>query len=363
MDNIKVWSTCMLILLFFVTFSYSAQVLKAVPEKIELGTFNTFQIKETTVKLRNTGRKTFQIDKIKADCACIRTSIGANEILPGKTVELKIAARERIGGKFSHDVLIIPKDKERYEPLKIPATGTVVQPVSAKIGLEGDEVMEFDPNEPVRLGFKHKISVVKPVVYIIGDEKYFNLRESAPDVNSMHFELQNYKIEKTTASDQKDSANPRKDVLILYLKSKKMLKIGTLRELLRIKLADNIGIEIPIILQIVGDAYSQEKIIHLGNLSDSTSKKFVIHFANNVKVWPVLKWDASGYLSDAIMVTEDGSERTNSSIGITLDADKLKLSNIPDGYVFCRVKFFQDQPTDEDVVNILIDGFNTKSEK
>ncbi|GAH22732.1 unnamed protein product, partial [marine sediment metagenome] len=112
-------------------------------------------IKETIIKLSNTGKETFLIDKIKADCSCIHTSISTKEIPPGKTVELRIAARERTGGKFSHDVLIIPKDTKRYEPLKIRATGNVIQPVSARIGWEGKKLTMFDPNRPVNLGLVH----------------------------------------------------------------------------------------------------------------------------------------------------------------------------------------------------------------
>ena len=175
MNLSKISVLCMVILLLNSSFVDAAQVLSAVPEKVELGTFNTFQIQETIVKLRNTGKEAFLIDKIKANCACIRTSISSKEIPPGKTVELKIAARERTGGEFSHDVLIIPRDKERYEPLKIRAAGTVIQPVSARIGWEGKKITTFDPNGPVNLGLVHYLSA-KPVINIQHPSFAINVR-------------------------------------------------------------------------------------------------------------------------------------------------------------------------------------------
>jgi len=135
MNNIMTRLTCLLILLLHISSLCTAHVLQVVPEKVELGILNAFQIIETIVMMKNTGKEIFLIDQIKADCSCIRTAISTKEISPGKTVELKIAIMERAEGKFSHDVLIIPKDRERYEPLKIQATGTVIQPVSAMIGL------------------------------------------------------------------------------------------------------------------------------------------------------------------------------------------------------------------------------------
>lgn len=361
MNNIKMWSACVLIIILQVSLLCAAQVLRAVPEKVEFGTFNTFQIKEITVKLKNTGRKTFLIDKIKANCACIRTSISANEIPPGKTVELKIAARERTGGKFSHDVLIIPKDKERYEPLKILATGTVVQPVSAMIGWEGKKIMEFDPNGPIDLGLVHKSSV-RPVIFITADSNHSNLRETIPDVNSFYFELDDYKFEKLPVTGQNKTDEDRNETLVLRLKTKKTLKIGVLRELIKLKLEDDVRLFIPITCRIVGDAFAEEPIIHFGNLYDSESGKCIIHFIDDSKTWKDIKWEAKGYLSNAIVVRKEDGLFSYSPIRLMLDINKSTLNSLPVGYVFCRIKFFQDQSTDEDFVNILLDGFNIKSD-
>jgi hypothetical protein len=134
MNHTRTCAIWALFVLLQASFAGAAQVLKAIPKKVDLGTFNAFQIKETTIKLKNTSRETFHLDKIKANCACIKTMIVTKDIPPGKTVEVKMAAMERTGGKFSHDVLIIPKDKESYAPLKIQAVGNVIQPVFAKVG-------------------------------------------------------------------------------------------------------------------------------------------------------------------------------------------------------------------------------------
>jgi len=359
MNFSKVLALCVMILSLNSSFAGAAHVLKAVPKKVELGTFNTFQIKETIVKLSNTGKKTFLIDKIKADCACIRTSISTKEIPPGETVELKIAARERTGGKFSHDLLIIPADRESYEPLKIRATGTVIQPISAEIGWEGMKITMFDPNGPVNLGVVHYLSA-KPVIHIIADSNHFNMRDAVPDVNSAIFELHSHKFEKFPAPEQIQTEGRQEESLTLLLKPKKKLKTGSLREVIRIKLADDVGLEIPISCLIVGDVYAKEKIIHFGNLSDSTPKKFTIYFTNNAEIWPEVKWNVSGYLSDAVVITEDKSGRTDSRIVLTLAIDQSKLNSLPKGYVFCRISFFQKQPTGDDVISILVDGFNEK---
>ena len=352
---------CVLILILQVSLLCAAQMLRAVPEKAELGTFNTFQIKETTIKLRNTGRKAFLIDKIKADCACIRTSIDTKEILPGEMIDLKMAAGDRSGGKFSHDILIIPKDTEHYEPLKIQVTGNIVEPVFAEVGWLGRKIERFDPNGPVKLGLVHKLSA-KPVIYITADDKYFNLRESVPDVNSFFFELESHRFEKIPATNPMQLKEQGKERLVLFLKPKKTLKIGTFKENVRIKLADDVGLGIPITSRIVGDIYEEETIIHLGNLCDSAPDKCIIHFIDDSKTWKDIKWEAQGYLSGAIAVRKEDSICSSSQIGLIVDADKSKLESIPKGYVFCHIKFFQNQPTDDEVVNILIDGFNTKPE-
>jgi len=359
MNFSKVSALCVMILSLNSSFAGAAQVLKAVPEKVELGTFNTFQIKETIVKLSNTGRKTFLIDKIKANCACVKTSISTKEIPPGETVELKIKARERTGGDFSHDVLIIPRDREHYEPLKIRATGTVIQPISAEIGWEGMKITMFDPNGPVNLGVVHYLSA-KPVIHIIGDSNHFNMRDAVPDVNSAVFELHSQKFEKFPVSDHKLVKEIRKERLVLSLKPRTTLKTGVLRDIVRIKLADNVGLEIPIQCLIVRDVYAMERMIHFGNLSDVKTKKFTIHSTNNAEVWPDVKWNVSGYLSDAVVISEDKSGRTDSRIVLTLAIDQSKLNSLPKGYVFCRIGFFHKQPTDDEVISVLVDGFNGK---
>ena len=358
--NKKTRLTCILILLLNMSFACAAQLLRATPEKVELGNLNTFQVKEAIVKLENAGNETFLVDKIKADCACIRTSISKREILPGQAVELKIAAKERTGGKFSHDILIIPKDKEHQEPLKIQASGNAIQPVSAKIGWEGKEITTFDPNRPVDLGLVHHLSA-KPVIHIIADDKHFNIREAILDVNSTFFELYKHTFEKLAASDHLHTSEQVGERLILLLKPKEKLKIGALRDGIRIKLADNVGVEIPISCRIVGDVYAKERIIHFGDFSDSTPKKFTIHSINDSKIWPDVKWNVSGYLSDAVVITKDDNESTNSFIGLTLAVNQSKLNSLPRGYVFCRIEFFQKQPTDNEVISILLDGFNRKS--
>jgi hypothetical protein len=348
-----------MVLSFNFSFLRAAQVLRAVPEKVELGTFNTFQIKETIIKLSNTGKKTFLIDKIKANCTCVRTSISTKEIPPGETVELKIAAMERTGGDFSHDVLIIPTDKKHYEPLKIQATGTVIEPVSAEIGWEGRKMRTFDPNGPANLGLVHYLSV-KPVIKITANGNHFNLSEAIPDVNSTVFELRNCNFEKFYATNHKQVNEAQKKRLVLSLTPRTTLKTGVLQDIVKIRLADNVGLEMPIQCLVVRDVYAMERMIHFGNLTNSTPKKFTIYFTNNTEVWSEVKWNVNGYLSDAVVIMEDQSSRTDSRIVLTLAIDQSKIHYLPKGYVFCRIIFFQKQPTENHAISILADGFNEK---
>lgn len=358
MNHTRTCAVCAAIVSLHTSFAGAAQLLKAIPSKVDLGTFNAFQIKETIVKLKNTGRETFHIDKIKANCACIKTMIATKDIPPGKTVELKVAARERTGGKFSHDLLIIPRDTESYAPLKIQTVGKVIQPVFAKVGWEGKKLATFDPNRPLNLGLVHKL-LAKPVIQIYANVKHFNLRKAVPDVNNALFELHHHKLERPSVSDQAQKVEQRRESLTLCLRPKKKLKIGMLTEILRIKLADEVGLEIPISCRIVGDVYATERSIHFGNLSDNTPKRFTIRFANNAGVWPELRWDIKGYLSSTIAIRREEIVRTDSQIRVILAVDQSRLASLPQGYVFCRVKFFQAGATDE-AVSLMVDGFNTK---
>lgn len=357
MNNIKTWHVYMLMVTLQISSAGAAQVLKAVPEKVKFGTFNTFQIKEAIVTLKNTGRETFVVDKIKADCTCIRTRLANKNIAPGKTVELQIAAMQKIGGKFSHNILIIPKDRERFEPVRIQATGNVVQPVSATIGWIGKKPKVLDPNGPMRLGLVHKLSA-KPVIYIIAKDEHFNLRDSVPDVNSVRFELHDYKFEKLPVTNMAKIGSEKKEILVLALQPKEVFKNGIIKELIRVKLTDDVELVVPIIFRIVGDAYLEEQMINLGTLSNSVSKELSIYFTNDTKTWEDVKWSAKGYLSKAIVISKNKSKCTDSYIRLMLSVDQSKLEDLPKGYLFCRMKFYQNEPTDDDVVSILVDGFN-----
>jgi hypothetical protein len=288
------------------------------------------------------------------------SSINTTEIPLGETAELKIAARERTGGNFSRDIMIIPQDIEHYKPLKITVTGNVIEPVQAEIGWENKEITKFNPKGPINLGLVHYLSA-KPVINIIANSKDFNLSDTVPDVNSVVFKFNNYKFEPISATDNNSENNAPKQKLVLSLAPKIVLKAGSLRDIVRIRLKQNVGIEIPIECLVVRDVYTMERIIHFDNLTESKPKKFTIHFTNNAHVWPDVKWNVAGYLSDAIKITEEQNERTDSSITLTLAVDKFKPDSIPKGYVFCRISFFQKEPTDDEVVTLLVDGFNMKS--
>lgn len=254
----------------------------------------------------------------------------------------------------------MPIQPERNQEARIRFAGTAVQPVSAMIGLESKKLITFDPNGPIDLGFVHQLSSVKPVIYLTADDKHFNLREAVPDVNSVLFELLDHKFEKLAVINPIQINTRKKERLVLTLKPKKKLKIGILRELIKIRLGNDVELYMPITCRIVGNVYVGAEIIHLGNLTKTSPKEFAIYFTDKTEAWPDLKWDIKGYLSDAIIIREDDSGRTNSHIGLTLDVNQPRLSSLPKGYVFCRIKLYQNRPTDDDVVSVLVDGFNIK---
>ena len=354
MNRYKTWLKCILIVILLRSSVTNAkQTIKAVPEEVNLGTFNAFVIKETVVTLENTGKDTFVIDKIKADCACIRTSIDTKEIPAGKTTELKIAAMERTGGKFSQNVLITSKDTEKHEPLKIQVTGDILEPVSAQVGWLAKKMKRFDPNIPLELEPIHQLSA-EPVIYITSNDKKLNFKTLVPDVNSSGFELKNYKIEKFSSADK----NQNMERMVLNLKPKDTLKIGEIRQGIKVELTDNVLLYIPLMSRIFGDVYINERRISFGPLANGENKEIEIHFVNNAKPWKNMKWEVNGSLSDTINVIINRSKCTDSCIVADLAVNKSTLRDVPKGYNFSRLNFFQDGSKENDVVSVLIDGFN-----
>jgi hypothetical protein len=115
---------------------------------------------------------------------------------------------------------------------------------------------------------------------------------------------------------------------------------------------------IPIISRIVGDAYTIEQRISFGPLLNSSSKEVTIDFTNNTQAWKDIKWSVNGSLSKGIIVSLDKSKCTDSRIVVTLSAKQSMLGNLPKGYLFSHVTFYQNELTDEEAVSILVDGYN-----
>lgn len=340
-----------------VSFSNAAETLKVEPEKVDFGKFSTFQIKETVVKLKNTGKEKIILDKIKPDCSCIQTSIDTNEILPGKTIELTVYARSTKGGILSHYILIIPKDKERYETLKIQITGTVIESISTEIGLTRNSIKNFKPDDMVDLGIVHQQSV-KPIIYLYSNDKQFDLKDSVPDVNSLHFALESYQYEKISLPypEKKNIINNKR--LVLNLAPKAIVKTGNIKETVKIQLFKDILLYIRFSCLIVGDIYTNEQKISFGTLADCTDKEVLINFTNNTKVWDNIKWSIDGDLSSVIIANTEKDRNNDSTIIVKLSIDKSKINNLPKGYLFSRITFYQNETTKENAVYLLVDGFN-----
>ncbi len=352
---IWIWSiliiTFITVPLFSISFFRPAYEIKAEPEEIDLGTFNACLIREATVTLNNTGRNAFVIDNIIADCGCIGITTKSDKILAGKKMDMIVEARQITKGKLSHEIVIVPKDKEHYKPIKISVSGNVIEPVSIEAGWFAHEVKKYDPNSRLELEPIQKLSA-KLVISIISNNKSINFRNIIPDVNSSNYDLENYDVKNIISGSQKA------EKLTLTLKPKDSLKIGMMWENIKIGLANDISLYIPLVSRIVGEAYVIKNKVSFGLLSDGGNKEITIYFTNNEKPWQNVKWNIEGDLGGVIDVSMNKSQNTKNSITCDLTVKKNMLENVPKGYNFGRLNFYQNDPQDKDAVSVLIDGFN-----
>ena len=320
---------------------------------VNLGTFNALLTKETVVTLENKGKDTFIINNIIVDCGCIDITVQSDKIPPKGKMDMIIGARQITLGKLSHEIVIIPKDEERYEPIKISVTGNVIEPVSVEAGWFGQNMKEYDPNNLLELDLVNKLSA-KPVLSIGTNNKELKLNKIVPDINSSNFELEKYASAKLS-NDNKEQNIER---MLLTLKPKDSIKIGLLRENIKVELTDDLSLYIPIKSRIVDEAYVIEQRISFDSLIDSTNKEIEINFADPSKPWKEMKWSVEGDLSDVIDVSINKSKSTDTSIVADLVVKKELLERVPKGYNFSRLYLYQNDLQDENTISLLIDGYN-----
>ncbi|MBN2590980.1 MAG: DUF1573 domain-containing protein [Sedimentisphaerales bacterium] len=338
---------------FSISLSSPAYEINVSSTDVNLGTFNALLTKETVVTLENKGKDTFIINNIIVDCGCINVTTQSDKIPPKGKMDIIIGARQIKQGKLSHEVVIIPKDKENYEPLKISVTGNVIEPISVNAGWFGQDMKEYDPNNLLELDLINKLSAI-PVISIGTNNKELKLNKIVPDVNSPNFELEKY----TSAKLSNDNKDQNIERMLLTLKPKDSIKTGSLRENIKVELAEDLLLYIPIKSRIVDNAYVIEQRISFGTLSNSENSEIKVHFANNVKAWKEVKWSVEGDLSDVIDVSINKSKSTDTIIVVDLIVKKDLLGNIPKGYNFSRLHLYQNDSQDDNAISLLIDGYN-----
>jgi hypothetical protein len=83
-----------------------------------------------TFTVRNTGKKTLEIDKVSTSCGCTLASIESNVIMPGESTGLHVTfnpklMEEEVKGKISRIIFIKSSDPENPE-VEIKITANVV---------------------------------------------------------------------------------------------------------------------------------------------------------------------------------------------------------------------------------------------
>jgi hypothetical protein len=276
--------------------------------------------------------------------------------IPSKgATTLEIATMLRTEGEFSHDILIVPKDRERYIPLRIQVKGKAIQPATCAIGWEGGAPVRCDPTRATELAIVHRLSV-RPTVYLAAKNNRFDMRDAVIDVNSTTFELYEYRF--VPRSDQATApvdTGKNSAWLVLTLAPKQMPKVGVLRDLVRVTLAPNVNVHIPLSCRVVGDVYAEVQRINLGNLASSEPAYLSVHFANGRPRWKQVKWSMSGYLSEAVTIEQVPPE-PDAGVRLKMTVNPAKLGRLPKGYLISRATLYQNEPTDDDAITVLIDG-------
>ena len=83
-----------------------------------------------TFTVRNTGKKTLEIDKVSTSCGCTLAEIESNQIRPGESTGLRVTfnpklMEEEVKGKISRIIFIKSNDPETPE-VEIKITANVI---------------------------------------------------------------------------------------------------------------------------------------------------------------------------------------------------------------------------------------------
>ncbi len=328
-------------------------VLEPSPREVDLGQFKVGQQKECRVSIRNAGDTDVEIEQVTSSCACVSARIDRQLIPAGRSASLNITAERPYPGPFSYSAIIIPKRKDQIEPLRIPVRGEAVSSVSAQVGWQGGVLQNVVYPNPIDLGIRHGASA-NPIV-VIASRDGSDLGNFVTDANSLHFCLDRADRRSAGASHSRTIADGSRHTLRIAFRPRTPLEPGRLQDTLEIRLADGSKLYIPIVCLIVGDVYVDQQTIHLGKLARSPERKLHVLFAGNAKRWRAAHWEGAGLLYDAIAV-RDASVGQTAGIALVLAIDQTKVSRLPQGYVFCRMRLYEN-PRDPGLT-VFIDGYN-----
>jgi hypothetical protein len=336
----------------------ATQILSSVPDSVTLGTFNTFETRMSSIVIKNVGREAFEAASVKADCTCVRARLKDNEIAPNSQTSLQVFTMLRTEGEFSHDIMIIPKNKERHLPLRIQAKGRALEPVVSAIGWEGGVPSHHDPGRTMDMGVVHRLSA-KPVIYVMPKNDRFDVRDAVIDVNSSNFELYDYRLMSPAGRANISSGREKNTpVLGLTLSPKRELGAGTLRDYVIVKLAPRVSVHVSLTCRVVGNVYADPERICLGDLSSSEPASLSVHFVGDYPRWKQVRWRASGPLSSALAIDELLSQPDTTTTSFRIAADPSKLCKLGKGYSFARLTLHENEPTENETVTVIVDGFN-----
>jgi hypothetical protein len=326
-------------------------VLEPSQQDIDMGEFKVGVKRQRVVTIKNTTNMNVTIDRLVPSCTCLSPAVDNHVIPPGRSMNLRVAIERQYPGEFSYAVVVLPKDGQKNDPLKIRVHGEARSSVSAQVGWRRGVLQDVTYPNPVELGVRPRSSVF-PIVRMTSLEG-LDLGNAVADVNSLHFGLDEVTPEFSICPDGETATTRCCRRVTLALRPKKPLKQGRLQDLFEITPCDGSKVYIPILWRMVGDVYLEEETIHLGQLAHASEHRLRISFTEKTRQWKAVPWEGAGLLYEAIVIRETGDTQTN-SIPLVLSVDQTKLSQLPPGYLFCRVRLYDD-PNDAGLT-VFING-------
>jgi hypothetical protein len=320
---------------------------------VDMGQFRVGEKRQRVIAIRNAGNTHITIDRIVPSCTCLSPTLDSPVIPPGLSTNLRIVVERQYPGVFSYAIIVLPKDTQKADPVKVKVHGEARSSISAQVGWKGGVLQDATYPNALDLGVRPHSSVC-PIVRMTSLEG-LDLCNAVTDVNSVHFRLDTVTPEFSISRDGSTTAPPRCRGVTLMLKPKEPLKQGRLQDLLEIVLCDGSKAYIPILCRLVGDVYLEEELIHLGQLTPSLERRLRICFTDRAKLWNAVHREGAGLLYEAIVIRETGDTRAD-DIPLTVSVDQARLSQLPPGYLFCRVRLYDD-PNDAGL-SVFIDGMH-----